>query len=893
LFAANINKKEFSVDTFDSRAVRYKSDTTTYTFDDDCVNPFNNPANDGDANQEYKYMSDGTTVGAEGPNVMIDFETEEITLDNSNSYTTFSTTSGATSYTNFASPWMDGNLSWQRDETYRLFVVWENYIGQRSAPQWIIDLRMPSLHDADFLNDDSDTVSPSKLADFVTLSGEVHTNILRPRILFKSMPANATSCQIYRVKRERADKSIVTQGFAVPTTNNGSLFYPDEARGEIRETSGMELVKLVSPEINITKDISKRSNDYLEYATYYTSLDTNDERGAYHRKISKLVENTRVPYSTNIITDVNEILAVGVAQDNDTTNDVTIDSKTYRNYNQDGSHTYSRGCSGLLVSYDNTSWAAEGTAFVVVNYRSNVFGSQYGGNTLEDRTLNVSLPCSDVITTDSVWHSIKGGDTFINYFDVSTLLVDLDVSIPSASVSETTFVPLESSINCDLRYDTSSSHQTYTSDIALLRQENSGQHTVAIDLGPVTVNGVFEQKYNLYSYNPVYSQQTSVQNAISETIDTSKETAFDCLVKASNVKYNGENADSWTNFGINEEIEVDSTYGAITALHIFNDRLMFWQEHGVGILAVNDRSLINAGSSSQLTLGTGGVLDRYDYISTLTGTNDKFTLIPSQSGIYWFDPTDKAMYRFSDSLVNLSKNKLIQSWFNNNYTSTHFVHGIYDKKYNEVIMSLYDATGTNYTIVFNEATDAYSAFYSFVPRLYIPYTVNYFTTYFTSNADSLYYHNSLLAERCTFYDTLYDSTIKLLFNEDYGYTKAFDNLFYASTTYNTVGYEQHTTSFSSIRCYNTLQNTGYVTLTYGTNLERREREWELAIPRNAIDVTFPTNVDVLDAANLDTTRLYRDRMRDKYLVVDLIYTNTAGNRFIFPYFGLKYRISYR
>jgi hypothetical protein len=321
---------------------------------------------------------------------------------------------------------------------------------------------------------------------------------------------------------------------------------------------------------------------------------------------------------------------------------------------------------------------------------------------------------------------------------------------------------------------------------------------------------------------------------------------------------------------------------------------MFWQEHGFGVLSVNERSLINEGSTSQLVLGTGGVLDRYDYVSGSVGTNNRSTIVQSQMGVYWFDPTDKAVYRFSDSLINLSKSKLVQSWFTGNYLTSHFIHGIYDSKYNEVIMTLYDASGSyDYTIVYNESTDSYTSFYSFAPRMYVPYVRGYFSAYFISNADSLYYHNSLVSNRCTFYGTVYTSTIKLLFNEDYGYTKVFDNFFYASTTYNTVGYEQHTTSFSSIRCYNTLQNTDYVTLVYGTNLERREREWTTFVARNAVDITFPTNVDVMNAANLDTTRLYRDRMRDKYLIVDLVYTNSAGNRFIFPYFGLKYRISYR
>jgi hypothetical protein len=904
LFAANIKKSDFksnqSVEDFDARAVRYKSNQTSYVdinnypTNDDGINPFNDPGNDGNSAYAYKYQANGTTIGAEGLNVKIDFETELIVLDNSNIPTSFSTTSDSSSYSNFASPWMDGKLSWQRDEVYRLFVVWKNTRSQESSPQWIIDLRMPSMHDDDFTNTSGATVYPSVLTDNDEVNNITYTHILRPRILFKNKPADAVSCQIYRVKRDKSDRSIITQGLALPSKLESSTNYPDISNVVIPTSDSINLIKLVSPEINILKNISKSSNDYIEYITYFSRvLTTNDEVGTFHRRIYKLVENTKVSYNLNNISTIGDIIPISPSSAIDATNIVMIDAKPYLNYNQDGSHTYSKGSSGLLVSYNNTSWSAEGTAFCLVNYKSNIFGSQYGGNTFESRSLNVGIPCSDIIATLNTWNSIKYGDTFINYFDVSTMLVDLAQSYGSDSVAESIYIPLESSVNCDLRHDTSSSHANFTGYTALsvMRQEYAGTHSRTV--GPSTV--YYNQKDDLYLYNTIYSQQTSAQYALSSMIDVSTETTFDCLVKASNIKYNGENSDSWTKFNLNEEIEVDANYGPIKALNVINDKLLYWQEDAFGILSVNDRSLIQDASSSQLVLGTGGILARYDYVSSTVGILNKFSLVNSDSTVYWFYDKDTSIYRFNNKLSNLSKEKGMWSWFNNNYNSSQIVHGVFDRKYNEILFTFFGVT--NGTIGFSEQTDEFEPFRSFVPRMYIDGKEFYISVIDSTDpvTSLFYYHNSDINQRCEFYGTIYPSTVKILYNADYLYTKIFDNIMYISNAFDEdTDVEQYGITFDKVRCYNDYQNSDWVTLTYPTNIMRRDRGWTITVPRNLVDHTYTTSPDIFtDLDTGGTTKVWKERIRDKYMILDLSFDNNNDTRFVVPFIGCKYRLSYR
>ena len=47
--------------------------------------------------------------------------------------------------------------------------------------------------------------------------------------------------------------------------------------------------------------------------------------------------------------------------------------------------------------------------------------------------------------------------------------------------------------------------------------------------------------------------------------------------------------------------------------------MIFWQENATGILAVNERVVLNDQNDTQVVLGTGGVLERYDYFTTIYG----------------------------------------------------------------------------------------------------------------------------------------------------------------------------------------------------------------------------------------------------------------------------------
>lgn len=918
LFAANIVKDEFNIGDWDSRAVRFDvnneavvvdnlsltdvvitdpragatEDWTNngwedYLPDHDGINRFNNPGYDGQSQYEYKYLADGTTLGAEGPNIRIGFTTDMMVIDSSGNGSTFFSTTESTadnkSYTSFASPYKAGSRSWQRDEVYRLYIVFFDAQGRSSSAKWVCDLRMPSLREGGNYS----ILSQLNVTD-------VETMALYPTVELKSFPAGAVSAQLLKVQRTGTDRSILTQALVVPVRENTGELQPYNMSTSI--LSSNRTVKLVSPEINILKNVSQASGDYLEYITYFDSTNVTqtilDHNGDPKGTIYKLKDSNTVAYDANSKAVVDETKNVDPL-----TGDFTLGGAACSNYCY---NLLDNGSTGMFVHHGNPTWGADGHTYVVANYRRDVHSSQYGGQTYEDRFNNVAIPASGLITTIGVTTTALYGDTFIGYFDVNTGIFDLTMEA-EGSLTEAVYVPLESSVNTELRHD-NSMRKEYGTEYVYFMQEVAGNWASAA--GGATE--IYRQATSLYQYNTVYSQESTSKFYVNEPDTVSQQTEFDCMVRVSKQKLNSELQDSWTVFPVNDFTEVNSKFGPVTTLITLNNRLLFWQDNAFGILSVNERSLIQDGTGASLVLGTGGILDRYDYASDKVGAKDNRSVVATQTGVYWANVVDSCIYRFADQLVNLSKSKVTQSLGDVRLALTDsaniHIRAAYDTKYNCVLMTVYNSSSNvGVTLCYDEGIDAFTAFYDYYTDNYIPFSEGYLTTgESVSLPYNVYFHNSKLADRCTFYGAKKDSSIKVIFNDEYVATKVYDNLFWLSeattadiTTNIPRDVNVYNNTFSSIRCYNTYQNTDYCNLTYGTNLERDERDWTTFVPRNAVSSSYIGNPFIFDPANLDKTRQFRERIRDKYMVVDFKYTNANNVRFVVPYVAAKYRISPR
>jgi hypothetical protein len=540
----------------------------------------------------------------------------------------------------------------------------------------------------------------------------------------------------------------------------------------------------------------------------------------------------------------------------------------------------------------------------LVNYKRDIFDTQYGGPTDYSRSQSKYIPATKYIPTYGFSSSncIAYGDTYIAIFDnlrsekdveldgKCTIRTNLDSdsvyaarswyarrgAYGAANCYRTCFVsvhfPVETTIN--LSYTLGRPiHRNLKEGFKLLySRENAGTYYVYkagdINYDPTNNSNYLVETIGVYQYNSVYSRLNNTKEYSSKPYIWEDNKNLDCTITVSGMKVSGELTDSWLKFGDADKLEVESKHGSLNALLQFNNRLFFWQNKAFGILSVNDRSLISDSSGAQLVLGTGGILDRYDYISTENGSRSKWHTTAALSGLYWYDNFNNRIVGFSNNIDILSKTKLVQSYINNLSITDALIY--FDKLNNEVLFNLKESS-IYHTLSYSEYNNSFSSFYTYNPTIY-----HYFNNVLlTSTTNSNVYGHCITGSlKCNFYGVQYNSTLSLLVNPDYDLVKVFDKIEYESNSYSlTDNIELFSESFNSLRCYNDYQNTDYITLMVGDNLLRPERLWKAQVPRNAVNQLLPTDPDITDPSNLTTDRLFRERMRDKYMIIDLIYNN--------------------
>jgi hypothetical protein len=260
LVLANIKGQSVSIqdllavgETFDAKTIRYNSlGEDQNTAESLTLTPlqlaFNEAYNkdahwdsDWHTDKQYKYQSNGTTLGGEGPNVTYKFTLEPYTMDgsptpgfanvanipNGYGYDEHVLNDGYdynnTTYPNHASPFISGLLrGFKRGETYRIGIVGYTTKGEATFVEFIGDIKFPDISDIDDTDTVIDAEFPSGIKYFpLSLTGSPSTTTvgfalgLQVTIDLSTCPTltdKIKSFQIVRVKREESDKRRLSQG---------------------------------------------------------------------------------------------------------------------------------------------------------------------------------------------------------------------------------------------------------------------------------------------------------------------------------------------------------------------------------------------------------------------------------------------------------------------------------------------------------------------------------------------------------------------------------------------------------------------------------------------------------------------------------------------------------
>lgn len=600
-----------------------------------------------------------------------------------------------------------------------------------------------------------------------------------------------------------------------------------------------------------------RGNDGYGYAGVFKYYNiTTDKSIQSNLKIEDSIVSRTLPYFMNL----ND--AKGHAQ--------SIGNRSYVNtsiggYKQIGNH----GVSAILQLPESfypykepTSDPASYCTAIIANVKQNII--PYGGNTYISRQSSVYNSCGCSSYNQSTVMCF-GGDTYLcvlDYLNTSMIQTSNDTKeLHENRLCCINYIPLESQVNLNLRSD-----DCYHRSASGMMGPNLVQHE------PCALPNGYTQKKPYYEYNPVYSATSGSKQYVSKSIYAIDDQKNQTRIVASELKTNNEMTDSWTKFKFANYLDVDTKYGQITNLKAFNDKLIYWQASAVGVASVNERSLVVDNNMSQITLGTSGILPRFDYTTTLNGSsivNDK-SITCSSSSIYWYDFDKNEICAMGETTLSLSKLKSVQTYLNQlpRSAKTNAV-SFYDKKFNEVWFRIY-----NKTLIYNEQLQAFTSFYTHNPNWFFPFsdklvTIKNNNMYYLHNIHEIDDSNQPREERI--------SKVEFVVNKDISNTKVFDNVVFSAELENIDAFDSP--MIKDIIFKTKTQETSALTIN---DIDLREDNYRFAIPREKVSN---------EGLNKLASQSYLGRMRGKYLICDYTFDCNNNREFKLPYIKTTYRYS--
>lgn len=437
---------------------------------------------------------------------------------------------------------------------------------------------------------------------------------------------------------------------------------------------------------------------------------------------------------------------------------------------------------------------------------------------------------------------IFNGDAYLNMFNFQYLHTQESALYHPASTPTIYSVPIFSRIDLRGRFG----------DMYIYN--NDHRRNIFFQDDPVVMQ-FYTQNKGAYLYNMSYSQEPVALQYYSVYYSSIYSNKFDCRITVSEIKENNEIVDKWLKFKSANFLDVDTTFGQVTNLRSFKNSLLYWQTDAFGKLSVNERQLLQAANDSQIILGTGGVLDRFDYITTKYGMAiDEQVDSQSSTALYWWDSGRRKILGYSEgnSPVVLQDVANMKNYINNT-TNKRNPCITYDVKTNDVIFNLFKTS----PIVYNEN----------VRRFISEWQTSY--KYSTTVLGVVYYANN--GNIYTDGGTALRPYLKYVVNKLSTYNKVFDNTVFGGRLYGGDDVSAITFKFTT-----PLKQSGEIQLKEN-NVTNREYDFRFAIPRN-------------------NNSAYGDRLRGKTMQGELTINDNEDfnptKDFSLQYIITKYRVSW-
>jgi len=457
----------------------------------------------------------------------------------------------------------------------------------------------------------------------------------------------------------------------------------------------------------------------------------------------------------------------------------------------------------------------------------------YGGLSFEDRLQNTYEECSPFIYFNGLPAQVScTGDTFIGMMEhVRTMLTASGTDELDSNNMEVIYFPCESSYNIILRSDSPiyRLHDRLADDNSLIGvHETPGVYELD-DTG--TLANTYEQDWYMYDNNDTYGRNDFLKSYLPAPLGyvVGETYRHDTKIIGSELKSNRELIDSWTKFLFANEIELKTNYGPITDLALISDNMIALQEKAIANISINEREQIVGDSGVTLSLGTGTLLERFDYISTTTGCQSKYGHIVTPTGLYYYDGNNKGIYALTQKgEPSLTKVTFMDSYFKNQpYADFDIIDVGYNRKYNDVLFTFKIAAGgtavAQETLVFNDVRGYFTHFLDTYRGKHV-YDDRILFSLQVSGTDLIFYQNNI-EDALTIDGETFDCDLTIISIPENSDIARFDFLEWNSVV-KTIGTkaEESDVTFDSIICNNTYQSTVSMLASL---FRRRFRLWRL------------------------------------------------------------------
>ena len=154
------------------------------------------------------------------------------------------------------------------------------------------------------------------------------------------------------------------------------------------------------------------------------------------------------------------------------------------------------------------------------------------------------------------------------------------------------------------------------------------------------LNDVYSQMDNFFTYHKLDPDR--FQNTFPNLVTWSKQKVF------------GESIDSWTNIHLTNVLDLDGSLGEITALKLWNNKLIAFQQKGIALIKYNENAMIPQANGAPIVLMNSGIVSGKEYLTNQFGCQNEWSIVNAKSGLYFSDDYNHKLYVLSDGIKCIS-----------------------------------------------------------------------------------------------------------------------------------------------------------------------------------------------------------------------------------------------